>query len=59
MLGDNGARLTTFCQENRLVIGGTIFEHKNIHKVTWCSQMGTHKTKLIASSVTTVNANNN
>ena len=36
----NGDRLITFCQENRLVIGGTIFEHKNIHKVTWCSPDG-------------------
>jgi len=31
---DNGDRLTTFCQENRLVIGGTILKHKNNHKVT-------------------------
>ena len=37
---DNGDRLTSFCQENKLVIGGTIFEHKNIHKVTWCSPDG-------------------
>ena len=37
---DNENRLTTFCQENRLVIGGTIFEHKNIHRVTWCSPDG-------------------
>ena len=37
---DNGDRLITFCQENRLVIGGTIFEHKNIHKVTCCSPDG-------------------
>ena len=37
---DNGDRLITFCQENRLEIGGTIFEHRNIHKVTWCSPYG-------------------
>ena len=36
----NGDRLTSFCQENKLVIGGTIFEHKNIHKVSWCSPDG-------------------
>ena len=36
---DNGDRLITFCQENRLVIG-TIFEQKNIHKVTWRSPNG-------------------
>ena len=56
---DNGDRVTTFCQENRLVIGGTIFEHKNVHKETWCSPDGhtqNHnydKTKLITSSLTT------
>ena len=37
---NNGDSLTTFCQENRLVIGGTILKHKNIHKVTWCSPDG-------------------
>ena len=39
-VNDNGDRLATFRQENRLVIEGTIFEHKNIDKVTLCSPDG-------------------
>ena len=46
---DNGDRLATFCLEHRLVIEGTIFEHKNIHE-HGAPQTGTHKTKLITSS---------
>ena len=34
---DNGDRLMNFCNTNGLVIGGTIFPHKDIHKVTWIS----------------------
>ena len=36
-LNDNGDRLVSFCTEHRLVIGGTIFPHKEIHKATWKS----------------------
>ena len=28
-------RQSNFCMTNNTVIGGTIFEHKNIHKLTW------------------------
>ena len=33
----NGVRLVEFCSENGMVITGTIFEHKNIHKTIWTS----------------------
>ncbi|KAL3842166.1 hypothetical protein ACJMK2_020209 [Sinanodonta woodiana] len=40
MMTDNWERLINFCQENYLVIGGTLFEHKDIHKLTWTSPDG-------------------
>ncbi|KAL3862674.1 hypothetical protein ACJMK2_008627 [Sinanodonta woodiana] len=40
MMTDNGERLINFCQENDLVIGGTLFGHKDIHKLTWTSPGG-------------------
>ena len=37
---DNGERLIDICQENNLVIGGTLITHKDIHKLTWTSPDG-------------------
>ena len=37
---DNGQRFADTCLENGLVIGGTIFQHKTIHKLTWVSPDG-------------------
>ena len=34
---DNGVRTLDFCTINDLTIGGTLFQHKNIHKGTWLS----------------------
>ena len=36
MMTDNGSRLCDICGENDLVIGGTLFQHKTIHKLTAC-----------------------
>ncbi|VDO86799.1 unnamed protein product [Schistosoma margrebowiei] len=33
----SGERFVNVCAFNKLVIGGTIFPHKRIHKVTWIS----------------------
>lgn len=37
---NNGERFIEFCQTFQLVIGGSIFPHKNIHKYTWTSANG-------------------
>ena len=36
-MNGNGLHLLDFCAENNLVIGGTLFIHKTIHKTTWVS----------------------
>ena len=37
---DNGLRLASFAEANNMVIGGTCFQHKDIHKYTWESPDG-------------------
>ena len=39
-LYDNGEKFVNFCLNNNCVIGGTIFQHKEIHKLTWKSPDG-------------------
>ena len=34
---ENGSLFKDLCRENGLVIGGTVFKHKKIHKLTWTS----------------------
>ena len=40
VINDNGERLCDFCGTNGLVVTGTIFPHKEIHKLTWKSPDG-------------------
>ena len=37
---DNGTRLISFASSRNMVIGSTLFNHKNIHKRTWKSPDG-------------------
>ena len=39
-MNENGDLLSHFSSSNGLVIGGTIFPHKYIHKLTWKSPTG-------------------
>ena len=34
-MNENGERFADLCALNQLVIGGSIFQHKLIHKATW------------------------
>nr|KAG5707025.1 hypothetical protein BaRGS_019630 [Batillaria attramentaria] len=36
-MNENAERFADFCALNQLVIGGSIFPHKRIHKATWRS----------------------
>jgi hypothetical protein len=38
-MNNKGERFADMCTLNQLVIGGSIFPHKCIHKVTWRSPM--------------------
>ncbi|XP_073821605.1 uncharacterized protein [Musca autumnalis] len=40
IMNDNGERFVELCQAAQLVIGGSIFPHKRIHKYTWTSPDG-------------------
>ena len=39
-INNNGERLVNFCLNNNCAIGGTIFQHKYIPKLTWKSPDG-------------------
>ena len=45
-INDNGERLVVVCGANNLVIGGTIFPHREIHKLTWISPNGRDKNQI-------------
>ena len=37
VMNDNGERLEDLCALSKLVLGGSVFPHRRIHKVTWLS----------------------
>ena len=46
VLNDNGQRLINFCQLNDLVIGGSLFQYKDIHKAMWTTPNGIVKNQI-------------
>jgi len=45
-MNENGERLAELCAAYNLVIGGTIFPHRDIHKLTWCSPNGRDRNQI-------------
>nr|XP_054755300.1 craniofacial development protein 2-like [Lytechinus pictus] len=46
VMNENGERLVEFCSINNLVIGGTLFQHKDIHTLTWYSPNGRDRNQI-------------
>lgn len=46
VMNDNGERLANMCSTNGLVIGGTLFKHKDIYKITWNSPNNSDKNQI-------------
>ena len=46
LMNENGERMCDFCELNSLLVGGTLFQHKDIHKRTWTSPDGNTKAQL-------------
>ena len=45
-MNNNGERLLEMCESYGFVIGGTLFKHKEIHKLTWFSPNGRDKNQI-------------
>ena len=45
-INHNGRRLYDLCAENNVAIGGTLFPHREIHKMTWTSPDGKTHTQI-------------
>ncbi|XP_059147249.1 craniofacial development protein 2-like [Physella acuta] len=46
IINENGELFADFCAFNDLIIGGTIFSHKDIHKTSWTSPDGKTKNQI-------------
>merc|ERR1712105_575758 len=46
VMNENGEKLAEFCTMHDLVIGGTLFQHKEIHKLTWYSPNGRDRNQI-------------
>ena len=46
IMNGNGERLLELCTTYNLVIGGTLFPHCDIHKLTWCSPNGRDRNQI-------------
>ena len=56
-MNENGMQFVSFCEANRLVIGGTMFMHKDIHKYTWTSPGGIYRNQIDHIAVSGANRN--
>ena len=45
-INDIGERLFETCMVYNMVIRGTLFPHREIHKLTWCSPNGNDKSQI-------------
>lgn len=50
-MSEIGLRFGSFCLANDSVIGGTLFQHQNIHKATWVSPCGKCKNQIDSIAV--------
>ena len=46
VMNEIGSRLVEYCAENDMIIGGTLFQHKSIHKYTWTSPGGNTRNQI-------------
>lgn len=57
-INENREKLKEFCDFNEMLITGTIFQHKEIHKLTWVSPMEKFKSSMIQTQETLMRSTN-